>query len=98
LAVDTFGEVVSFNGYEYEDMAKEEKDLLWDGKDTMFHYRLFCECRELDWKQAIKEGRNFHDYRKFVRNKTRDYFTEKQILMGEPVREGKEDYVIPEFP
>jgi len=98
LAVDTFGEVVSFNGYEYKDMAKEEKALMWDGKDTMFHYCLFCECRELDWKQAIKEGRNFHDYRKFVKNNTRDYFTERQILTGESVRAGKEDYVIPEFP
>jgi len=99
LAVDTFKDVVSFNGYKYKDMVKEEKDLLWDGSDYLFHYRLFCECREIDWKQAIEEGRDFHDYRKFdSRDKSRGYFTEKQILLGKPVREGKEDYKIPEFP
>jgi len=98
LAVDTFGEVVGFNGYEFKDMAKEEQTLMWDGKETMFHYRLFCKCRELDWKQAIKEGRNFHNYRGCVRNNTRDYVTEKQILLGKPVPAGREGYEIPEFP
>jgi len=99
LAVDTFGDVISFNGYEYKDMVKEEKDKLWDGMDYLFHFRLFCECREIDWKQAIEEGRNFHDYRNFnSHDKSRDYFTEKQILLGKPVRKGKEDYTFPEFP
>jgi len=98
LAVDTFGDIILFDGYEFKDLAREEKELLWDGKDTMFHYRLYCECRELDWKQAIQEGRGFHDYRKFVKNNSRDYFTEYHILTGGPVREGREDYEIPEFP
>jgi len=97
LAVGTFEDVLSFNGYEYKDLVKEEKEEMWDGTDYLCHFRLYCECREIDWKQAIKEGRHFRDYRKYDR-KNRNCFTERQMLMGKPMPEGKEDYVIPEFP
>jgi len=99
VAVEAFGEVVGYNGYQYKSMATEQKELLYENNgNSMFHRRLFCECRELDWKQAIKDGRDFHDYRKCVQNNTRHYVTEKAILLGEPLPYGHEDYVIPEFP
>jgi len=99
LAVEAFGEVVGYNDYTYENMAAEQKQLRYeDKKESMFHRRLFAECRELDWKQALKEGRNFHDYRKCVMDSSHHYMTEKCILLGEDLPYGKEDYVIPEFP
>jgi len=97
LAVDTFEDVLSFNGFEYKDLVKEEKESMYDGKDYLMQFRLYSGCREIDWKQAIEEGRDFHDYRRYD-PKNRHYFTEMQMLMGKPVPAGKEDYVIPEFP
>jgi len=80
LAVETFGEVVGFNDYPYEDMVFDEKDDLNDSGMSMFQYRLFLECREIDWKQALKDGRGFHDYRCY--RAARNYFVEKMILQG----------------
>jgi len=97
VAVEAFGGVVGFNNYSYEEMAYDEKDDLNDemGND-MFQYRLFLECREIDWKQALKDGRDFHDYRRYRKN--RNYFVEKAILQGTPLPHGHAGYVIPEFP
>jgi len=41
LAVETFGGVVGFNDYPYEDMAFDEKDDLNDLRMSMFQHRLF---------------------------------------------------------
>jgi len=79
VAVEAFGGVVGFNDYPYEDMAFEEKDYLNDEMGVnMFQYRLFLECREIDWKKALKDGRDFHDYRRY--REGRNYFVEKAIL------------------
>jgi len=96
LAVEAFGSFVGFNDYRYEEMALEEKDYLNDRIDNMFQYRLFLECHEIDWKQALKDGRDFHDYRRYRKN--RNYFVEKAILQGTPLPHGHAGYVIPEFP
>ena len=96
LAVETFGGVVGFNDYPYEDMAYDEKSDLNDFGMSMFQYRLFLECREIDWKQALEEEREFHDYQVF--EAARNYFVEKMMLLGEPVPHGHAGYVIPEFP
>jgi len=95
LAVEAFGSFVEFNDYRYEEMAYEEKDYLNDRIDNMFQYRLFLECRELDWKQALKDGRDFHDYRRY--RTSRNYFVEKAILQGTAVPPAHAGYVIPEF-
>jgi len=95
LAVDTFEHLLSFNGYEYTDLVREEKESLYeDGEDYLMQFRLYSKCREIDWMQAIEEGRDFYDYRKFT-PKHRHYFTEMQMLTGKPVPAGKEGYVIP---
>jgi len=97
VAVEAFGGVVGFNYYPYEDMAFDEKDYLNDEMGVnMFQYRLFLECRELDWKKALKDGRNFHDYRRY--REGRNYFVEKAILEGTPVPPAHVGYVIPDFP
>jgi len=99
LTVEAFGEVVGYNDYAYVDMAVDQKQLLYEDKtESMFHRRLFAACRELDWKNALKEGRDFHDYRKCVTDSSCHYMTEKCILLGEDLPWGKEDYVIPKFP
>jgi len=98
LAVEAFGEVVGYNDYTYKDMAADQKQLGYDDeKQSLLHRRLFAECRELDWKKALKEGREFHDYSTCVMNGSRHYATEKCILLGEAVPEGREGYVIPMF-
>jgi len=96
VAVEAFGKFVGFNTYHYEEMAFEEKDYLNDWVDNMFQYRLFLECRELDWKQALKDGRDFRDYRRYRTN--RNYFVKKAILQGTAVPPAHVGYVIPEFP
>jgi len=97
VAVEAFGGLVGFNDYPYEDMAFEEKDYLNDEIGVgMFQYRLFLECREIDWKQALKDGRDFHDYRRYREN--RNYFVEKAIVQGTLLPHGHAGYVIPEFP
>jgi len=99
LAVEAFGEVVGYNDYTYENMAADQKQLGYeDERQSLYHRRLFAECRELDWKKALKEGRDFHDYRTCVMDSSRHYKTEKCILLGEDLPDGKEDYVIPKFP
>ena len=82
VAVEAFGGVVGFNDYPYEDMAFDEKDYLNDqiGEDNMFQHRLFLECRELDWKKALKDRRNFHDYRRY--REGRNYFVGEVHLAG----------------
>jgi len=98
VAVKVFRGVVGFNDYPYKDMVYHEKNEL-SGHVAMYHYRLFLECREIDWKKALGEGRDFHDYRGFVGGcNGHNYFVEKLILQGEPVPKGHAGYVIPEFP
>ena len=96
LVVETFRGVVGFNDYPYEDMAFDEKDDLNATGISMFQYRLFLECREIDWKQALEEGRGFHDYRRYRAG--RNCLVEKVILQGQPLPHGHAGYVIPEFP
>jgi len=96
VAVEAFGKLVGFNDYSYEEMAYNKKDYLNDQIESMFQYRLFLECREIDWKQALKDGRDFHDYRRY--RTSRNYFVEKAILEGTPYPHGHAGYVIPEFP
>jgi len=97
VALEAFGGVVGFNDYPYEDMAFDEKDYLNDDVgDNMFQYRLFLECRELDWKKALADRRDFHDYRRYREN--HNYFVEKLILTGMPVPPAHVGYEIPEFP
>jgi len=96
VAVEAFGKFVGFNDYHHEEMAFEEKDYLNDEIDNMFQYRLFLECREIDWKQALKDGRDFHDYRRY--RTSRNYFVEKAILQGTAVPPAHAGHVIPEFP
>jgi len=97
VAVEAFGGVVGFNDYPYEDMAFDEKDHLNEEMGVnMFQYRLFLACREIDWKKALKEGCDFHDYRRY--REGRNYFVEKAILEGTPVSPAHAGYVIPEFP
>jgi len=100
LAVEAFGDIVGYNEYTYEAMAEEQKRFLWEEEpQSMFHRRLFAQCRELDWKKALEEDRDFHDYRKCVMDSTRHYMTEKCILLGdEDLPLGHEGYVIPKFP
>jgi len=97
VAVEAFRGVVGFNDYPCEDMAFEEKDYLNDEMGVnMFQLRLFLKCREIDWKKALKEGRDFHDYRPY--REGRNYFMEKAILQGTPVPPAHAGHVIPEFP
>ena len=97
VAVEAFEEVVRFNDYSYDDMAFDEKDYLNDEMgDKMFQHRLFLECREIDWKKALKDGQGFHDYRRYKGG--RNYFVEKAILQGTPVPPAHVGYVIPEIP
>jgi len=78
-------------------MAFDEKDYLNDEMgDNMFQYQLFLECRELDWKKALTDGQNFHDYRCY--REGRNYFVEKLILVGAPVPPAHVGYEIPDFP
>jgi len=96
LAVEAFGSFVGFNDYHCEELAYEEKDHLNDRVDNMFQHRLFLECRELDWMQALKDGRDFHDCRRCRKN--RNCFVEKAILQGTAVPPAHAGHVIPEFP
>jgi len=96
LAVEAFREVVGFNDYSYEDMAFDEKDDLNEMGINLFQHRLFLECREIDWKKALEEGRGFHDYRRYMGG--RNYLVEKAILQGKPLPDAHARYVIPEFP
>jgi len=96
LAVEAFGEVVGFNHYPHEDMAFDEKDDLNTMGINVSQCRLFLECREIDWKKALKEGRGFHDCRRYMGG--RNYLMEKMILQGQPLPDDHAGHVIPEFP
>jgi len=96
LVVEAFGGVVGFNDYPYKDMVFDEKDDLNGMGINVFQYRLFLECCEIDWKQALEEGCDFHNYPCYMAGG--NYLVEKVILQGQPLPHGHAGYVILEFP
>ena len=97
-AVVAFKDIVGFGEYQYEDMAFDEKDDLNAGDWNLIHYRAYLEARSLDWRAALAEQRGLHDYGRFVRDGSRDYLLERDILAGNPVPAARAGYDIPEFP